>query len=305
MPPFLNDIWTFFTGEKILPALISAVTTVIVFFLTLFTKRYVDTRILSSKLQTEHEFEQRKKIKDVLAKYKVQLLTACEDLNHRLWNFSNNHEKGWIKVQGNYESEHYYFHSTAYRILCVFAWIKKVNNEMIFLDTTIASRKDLDFIKFLRLFPNIFCNLTFLIGKHADGDSATDHFFRTDFDLLSDVVITNNEIHSYGEFKNKLSASRKSINQLYRYIDGISPTENRTRWDRLHLMHLTLITFLNCYGYDFQQTNDKKLQEVLTKPKVSKLLNNYFKLLTEYRLENNKQVKRLHKLSKPFFVEPV
>ena len=90
---FLNII-DFITNEKILPVIISAITTVVVFFLTLLTKNYVDTKILRSKLDTEHKFDQRKKIKEVLAKNKVHLLTACEDFNHRMWNFSNKHNEG-------------------------------------------------------------------------------------------------------------------------------------------------------------------------------------------------------------------
>lgn len=304
MGEFFNNIWNFLSGEKVFPAVISAVTTVIVFFLTLFTKRYIDTSVLSSKLQTEHTFEQRKKIKEVLAKHKVQLLTACEDLNHRLWNFASTHEKKWIAVNGSYKTEHYYFHSTIYRLLCVFAWIKKINKEMIFLDTTIASKEDLDFIKFLELFPNIFCDLTFIVGQNADGDYAVDHFFRTHFELFADIVTSNNKVHSYAEFKDSLSTTYGQIQELYEYIDGISPNENRMRWDRLHLMHLTLLVFLNCYGYDFQQTNDTKIKQVLTKPKTSSFLNNYFKLLKEYRLDNNKEVKRLRKIAKPFLVKP-
>jgi hypothetical protein len=296
-----NDIWTFLSGEKVFPAVISAITTVIVFFLTLFTKRYIDTRILSSKLETEHKFDQRKKIKEALAKYKVHLLTACEDMNHRLWNFSSSHSRKWIDVKGDYSSEQYFFHSTVYRILCVFAWIKKINKEMVYLDTTIATKEDLYFIKFLRVFPNVFCDLTFLVGPGADGSHAIDHFFRTNFDLFPDSIMSNNEIISYSEYKKNLPTISKQIESLYQYMDSISPVEMRMRWDRLHLFHLTLITFLNCYGYDFQQTSDKKINKVLTIPKISKYLENYFVLLTEYRLDQNKEVKRLLKLSKQYF----
>lgn len=300
MGQILNDIWNFISGEKVFPVVISAVTTIVVFFLTLFTKRYIDTRVLSSKLLTEHKFDQRKKIKEAVAKYKVQLLTACEDLNHRLWNFSSNHDEGWIEVDGDYQTEYYYFHSTIYRILCVFAWIKKINKEMIFLDTTIASREDLDFIKFLKAFPDIFCDLTLLVGPHADGNYAIDHFFRTNFELFSDFVVTNNEINSYSEFKNNLPNAHIHIQELFQFIDGISPKEDRIRWDRLHLMHLTLITFLNCYGYDFQQTNEKEIKHILTVPKTSKYLENYFTFMEEYCLDKNKQVKKLYKLAQPY-----
>jgi len=80
----LLNITEFLTNEKVFPVIISAVTTVVVFFLTLLSKNYIDTKILRSKLDTEHKFSQQKQIKEVLAKYKVHLLTACEDFNHRM-----------------------------------------------------------------------------------------------------------------------------------------------------------------------------------------------------------------------------
>lgn len=294
----LNSLWAFLSGEKIFPAIISAVTTVVVFFLTLFTKRYVDTRILSSKLETEHRFDQRKKIKEVLAKYKVHLLTTCEDLNHRLWNLANNYSKEWIDVKGDYNQEHYFFHSTIYRILCVFAWIKKINKEMVYLDTTISSNDDLSFIKFLKIFPNIFCDQTFIVGPDADGTYAIDHFFRINFDLFPDSIILNSEIISYAEYKSNLLNHYDQLIELYRFIDGINPSEIRMRWDRLQLMHLTLILFLNSYGYDFQQTNDDKIRKILSIPKTSQYLNNYFIFLKEYHLDKNKEVRNLQRIFK-------
>lgn len=131
-----------FTGEKILPIVVSAITTIIVFFVTLFTKNLIETRILRSKLNTEHKFDQRKKIKEVLAKHKIHIINACEEFNYRMWNFSKNHQLNWINVQGVYDdSNKYYFHSFIYRFLCVFAWTKKIQKEMIFLDTTIATKQ--------------------------------------------------------------------------------------------------------------------------------------------------------------------
>jgi len=64
---------------------------------------------------------------------------------------------------------------------------------------------------------------------------------------------------------------------------------------------LTTIIFLNNYGYDFQQTDDKKLEEILTKPKVSTYTQNYFKFLKEYKLDDNKEVKRLENIAKKHY----
>lgn len=261
------------------------------------TKNYIDTKILRSKLDTEHKFNQRKQIKEVLAKYKVHLLTACENFNHRMWNFSKNHHEGWLHIDGDYLNKHYYFHSFVYRHLEIFAWTKKIQKEMIYLDTTIAGREDLEFVKFLNVFPRIFCDLTFLEGSNADGNKTDDHFFRNEFDLLADSLITSNGLKSFSEYQNELNTIGTNLNRLFSFFDSLSPTEDRKRWDRLHFFHLTVIMFLNNYGYDFQITNDTKLKEVLTIPKRSNFLNKFFNFLNEYHLTNNKQIKTLKKIA--------
>lgn len=282
-------------------ALISVGVSVLTFFITNYLKNYFENKLLQRNLETEHKFDQQKKIKEVLAKNKVHLLTACEELNHRMWNFANNHKEGWLDIKGDYQNEHYYFHSFVYRFLVVYAWIKKIQKEMIFLDTTIASKNDLEFIKFLRVFPEIFCDLTLLEGQNADGNYAVDHYFKNNFDLFPDCLIVETGLKSYSEYITELSQVQEPLHWLYLGFDGISPSENRKRWDRLHLLNLSLIIFLNNYGYDFQQTDESKMKQAITKPKVSKFLKNYFALLKEYCLGDNKEVIRLEKIANKYY----
>lgn len=286
------------TSEKILPVIISTITTIIVFFLTLFTKRWVETKVLSSKLETEHKFEQRKKIKDVLARNKVHLISACEDLNHRYWNFANKHQEQWLHINGDFQTDHYYFHSFVYRFLVVFAWVEKIRKEIIFLDTTIATKKDLEFIKFINIFSRLFCDLTFVEGLNANGNIAYDHFYRNQFDQFAQVLITSNGVKSFSEYKNDIEENCNKLNDLYFFFDGLSPNEDRKRWDRMHFFHLTIIAFLNNYGYDFQVTDKTKIKQVIEKPKRCRYLNNYFTFLSEYHLENNKVIKQIKDIAK-------
>ena len=292
----LLNIFTQLFNEKTMPSIIGTGGTLLVFVLGLLTKDYFEKRSIVSKLQKEHEFEQRKKIKDVLAQNKVHLITACEDMNHRLWNFANKHTEDWMTVNRNYLTYRYYFHSFVYRFLAVFAWSKKIQKEMIFLDTTIASKEDLDFIKFLNVFPRLFCDLTFLEGLVADGNNSIDHFYRNNFDPLPNRISEEEAVLTFSEFHEKLSEIMPNVIELAEFFDGINPTENRKRWDRLHLFHLTLIAFLNNYGYDFQVTNEDKIIKVLTIPKTTFFWKNYFVLMDEYKLSGNKEIKRIKKL---------
>jgi len=276
-----------------MPAVISAVTTVVVFFLTVFTKNYFEKRILSSKLETEHKFEQKKEIKRVLAKYKIHLLNSCEEMNHRLWNFSVNYHRQWIVANGSYRDENYFFHSTLYRVLSIFAWVEKIKREMIFLDTTIASKQDLEFIKFLKVLPLAFCDLTTLEGSNVDGSVEVDHFFRTKFELYPLSIISSDGVASYSEFKMKLPDLQTDLAGLFGYFDGISPSEERKRWDRLQLFHLIIVTFLNYFGYDFQKTKSPAIRKLINQPRSSIYMDKYFDLFAVFNLDDNREVKKV------------
>ncbi len=287
-------------------ALISALVSFITFLMTIVIKNYFDNKLFKRKLETEHRFNQQKMIKDVLAKYKVHLLTSCEDFNYRMWNFSNNYSKEWhciSKKNNDYCKHHYYFHSFVYRFLCVLAWIKKIQKEIVFIDTTLASKKDLEFIKFLRVFPQLLCDLQFIEGGNADGTYANDHFFRDKLNLFPDVIITESGLKSYSEFIDNLIPLKTQIKELYLWFDGISSEENRRRWDRLFYFHLTIMMFLNDYGYDFQKTDEDKLRQILHKPKKKLEINGFLELLRRYKLDGNKEVKKIIKLSNSTFTE--
>ncbi|BCX73881.1 hypothetical protein [Acinetobacter sp. Tol 5] len=244
-------------------------------------------------------FEERKKIKAEISKYKTHLLNTCEDVNHRFLNLREHYSHSWLKLDRNYkDKEKYYFHSTIYRFLCLYFWIKKAQKEIFYLDTTIASKEDLEFITFLKIFPNIMCDLDYIIGPSADQNSEDDHFFRNIFESFPDFILDNGTPKSFEKYIEDLPNLKISLEKLYIYFDGITPTENRVRWDRIHFLHLTIILFLNNYGYDFQKTDQKNLKEILSGPKKSSLLNNYLKYLKKYNLLKNKEVKQLINLSK-------
>ena len=150
---------------KIQAAVISAIISVITVLLSFFLKSIYERHFHIFKLESEHEYEQRKKIKEVIAKHKTQLLDSAESLNHRLWNFSEKHNKNWHTVKNlKLLHEHYYLASFTYRMLAFFAWMRKVEREMVFLDGTVATKQDLNFVKYLKIFPQLLCDVTLFEG---------------------------------------------------------------------------------------------------------------------------------------------
>jgi hypothetical protein len=262
------------------------------------TKNFIEKRLLIFKLNSEHKFEQRKKIKNVLASNKGHLLTACENLNHRLWNFSNEKHFEWMKVNGDYHNpDNYYFQSFVYRILAVYAWMRKIELELIHLDTTIATSDDLEFIKFIRFYGRIFSDTAFFKGFEYDYSNQTDHIFKNNLDELYQNVTQGNEIFTYNRYLDEISSNElKELTGFYRLLDGVNTKEDRLRWQWFQILKMLNLAFLNSYGYDYQQTSDEKMRIAKETPMKSKLYDNFIFLLKEHKLDKQKEIKKLIKL---------
>lgn len=262
---------------NIITALIAAGTSIITVVITIFTKNIIEKRLLIFKLNSEHSFEQRKKIKNVLASNKGHLLTACENLNHRLWNFSNDKHVVWMKVDGDYKNiESYYFQSFVYRILAVYAWMRKIESELIHLDTTISTKEDMEFIKYMRFYGRIFSDTAFFKGLEYDSRNQTDHLFKSNLDELYRNITKDGKILTYKEYLSEISTNDlEELDCLFKLLDGVNPKEERLRWQWFQVMKVFNISFLNAYGYDYQQTSKDKIINAITNPKTSILNHNF------------------------------
>jgi len=291
--------WINNLDPKIIAAIIAAIVSILTLIVSLSTKNFLEKRIHFFKLKTEHEFEQRKKIKSVLSENKIRLINSCESMNHRFYNFSINHKENWhhVKLSDNFNGiGNYYFTSFVYRILEVLAWTRKIEKELIFLDSTIASSEDLIFIKYLRVFSFVFCDLDSISkGYSIDKFTSEDHFFRNHFNEMSETLIKNGELVSYDEFSKDFATYYPRIIVLCDFINGLNEEENRTRWDRLQLFHISIIGFLNRFGYDYHVWDKNKIEEVFHKSRKNKFLKNFESLLNRFKLNNEKHIKKVIK----------
>jgi hypothetical protein len=271
---------------KVLTVLISSVTSIATVFLL---KPFVDKRFHVFKLKKDYEHEQRKNLKNTVAKYKIHFLNACESMNHRLWNYSSNWKRRWLHVDGQYDKESkHYFSSFIYRTLSVYAWIKIIEKNLVYIDTTVATKEDLSFLKYMKLFPLIFCDLVLFHDLPYNPDIAKDHFFRNLFDGMASCLIKDDGVISFEEFK---ATEMEKYFHICGFFDGINPEEERLRWDRLHLFHITLILFLNSFGYDFQYTPKTALKELMASQRESRILKCFPTVLYRLKLEKQKEVR--------------
>lgn len=130
---------------------------------------------------------------------------------------------------------------------------------------------------------------------HYDKNYAYDHFFKNDFELMADCLFKENEICDFAEFEKSCSKHLPNLESMCRFLDGISPDENRLRWDRLQVFHICLMAFINAFGYDFQYTSKDKIKRIVSSPRKSRLMNNFMGLLERDKIHRQKEIKKIIK----------
>lgn len=288
----MNDI-----DPKIIAAIVSAVVTVFMFIASSIFKSIWEKHFHNFKLKADHKYEQRKKVKEAISKHKVRLMDSSESLNHRLWNFSDNCDKKWHKLRdGKTINELYYLESFSYRFLSFFAWCRKIEKEMIYLDSTISDSEDLELIKYLKIFPQMFCDTALFDGHDYDSSYAVDHFFKDDFLHMVDSLITDEGVITYSEFKGKSDSAEYT--KMINYIDGVSDDKTCLKWYCLSLFHFVLMAFLSKFGYDFQKTSEGKLRILSGKIPENILAVNLSKILERNHLNKTSEIKSVLKIIK-------
>ncbi|MFD0862550.1 hypothetical protein ACFQ1M_10060 [Sungkyunkwania multivorans] len=250
---------------KLQVIIISSITSLTVFMLGWFFKVVYDRFSLTHKMKKEFEFEQRKKLKEEIAKNKTHFLNSIESLNHRMWNFSQNVDKNWHKISKEkwFETDdQYYINSFVYRFLCFLHWTLKTEKDTISVDTTIADKEDVLYLKWVKTFKDIFTDADLLQELNYDNTKNTNHFYKNDLIGYSKWVVFNHAVIDFDEFETKLQYNYEPLEKVIEYFTQIEGTNDDKNLNVLRCYHLLAIQFLNDYGHDYQKTDDKKIKRI-------------------------------------------
>src|SRR5690554_4545564 len=188
---------------KLQVVIISSGTSVLIFLIGWFFKFIYERYSLSYRLSKEFEFEQKKKLKEEIAKNKTHLLNSIEALNHRMWNFSQNVNENWHKKTEEdwfKDEEQYYINSFLYRFLCFIHWTIRTESDTVSVDTTIASKADITYLKWIKTFKDIFTDTDLLKELNYDRARNTNHFYKNDLIGYTKLLIENNRVIDFDEF---------------------------------------------------------------------------------------------------------
>lgn len=226
---------------------------------------------LNYRLKIEYTFEQKKKLKEEIAKNKTALLNATEELNHRLWNFSQHISTKRYNVSKNdwFQSEQYYINSFIYRFLKVLDLTIKTEEDTISIDSTIGSKiadeNDIIFLKYIKTFKDIFTDKDLITGLPAQ--TKTTHFYKNNLFGYASYIKTNETVISFEKFEVVLKNNYLELEKVITYFTEIQNNNNDCSLNVLKCYHLLAINFLNKFGHDYQVTKEDKIKDITDKYK--------------------------------------
>jgi hypothetical protein len=134
-------------------------------------------REIRFNLSAEYEYEQRKKLRNLMGNYHGRVLQATDRLNQRFWNLYTYVEKGWLNVNSNYSNAGYYFNTTAHRFFHVCTLARRFEAEALYIDARIAEKNDFTFLNYLSAITWCATTASLYEGLEYDVEFPTDHFF--------------------------------------------------------------------------------------------------------------------------------
>ncbi len=264
---------------------------VFTFILGLIAKVVYEKYTLNYKLKVEYTFEQKKKLKEEIAKNKTALLNATEELNHRLWNFSQHISTKKYNVSQSkwFVGEQYYINSFIYRFLKVLDLIIKTENDTISIDSTIGSKiadeNDIIFLKYIKTFKDIFTDKDLI--SQLPIQVKTTHFYKNNLFGYANHIRNNGNVLSFEDFEEVLKGNYLKLEKVITYFTKIENDNNDCSLNVLKCYHLLAINFLNKFGHDYQVTKEDKIKKIIDKYKSEVKITKEFKeFVIKSKLEN-------------------
>ena len=256
---------------------------------------YFRRREMRFQLEAEYEYEQRKKLRNLIGAYHGRLLNASVSLNHRLWNLYANHAEGWLSVDGDYSEQNHYFHSTVHRFIAVCALIRRFERESVHVDGRIALESDFLFLRYIAALRWCMTDVALFTSLEYDRFYETDHFFSDNFRIYCDSCVDDSgSVVEFPSLAERVQEDR-SLDPVLSFFDGLSPAEDRYRWDRVVSFHLLLMGFINNICYEEQVSAQAHFDQVAVQAKHPAVLKNLIDWLPRHGLDDRLGAKRIRK----------
>lgn len=274
-------------------ALISAVVAVVTLLVSTPLRHWWDRKFLRFKLRVEYEYEQRKRLREMIGRYDGRILEAAVSLNYRFWNLYKNVGEGWLDIHGDYANkENYYFQSSVCRFLHFCSLVLRFEREAQFIDSRIAEKADLDFLRYAKAFIWAATDADLFAGLGYDPFRPIDHFFRDELKVATDSCCDGDEFTSFRDFRAGIRKNR-DLRDVLQFFDGLRPDEDRLRWNRVVALDLLIMAFINSFGYKWQKSTSKEFATTAGRICHPEIVMNLVSWLPKLGLDGERSIKQM------------
>jgi hypothetical protein len=254
------------TDAQLAAALVAAVTALVTTIAATPLRYLVDRALLVKKAETEYQYEARKVLRSLIGGYHGRVLDAAVDFHHRMTNLYDSDSGAarhrLLDVRGKPDGNYYYL-STVRRFLNLAALGLRFERDAIFIDARIAEHGDREFLYFVRAFRWAMTSETpFADFTDYPRGQARDHFFSDQYRALFAVITDERPFLDQPAFEQLLNSSHE-LQPVLDFFDGLSPDEQRFRWDRLVILHLLLMAFISGHGYPMQEPGSEDYERAV------------------------------------------
>ncbi len=262
--------------------------------------KLLDKSFFVFTLNTQYKHEQRAKLKDFLGKTKTGLLNSAEDMQYRLWNFREKISENWhCQTEKTWKDPtKYYIQSFVYRFLEFFYFARKVRSDIFFVDSTVATRQDYTYLKYIKALQLLFCDADLLNTEQHPytGKKPKHHFYKDVFYNFPAFIVKDGNILNFDSFKEKIQGNTEKIEPIRNYIALCENKNDNLNYCTMQLFHLLLLAFLNTYGFDYQRTDKEKLIQIVKSYKGNMLFTNFKRFLEKHKLSREKAILKIIKI---------
>ncbi|PKA23522.1 hypothetical protein CH381_25420 [Leptospira sp. mixed culture ATI2-C-A1] len=244
---------------------------IIAFFLLLIgwiLRLFFERFSWKTKLKTDYEFNQRRKIKEKISNSKNPLLKAAEELNYRLWNFNQHIDENWHSLKKNKwkSNQNYYLKSFVYRFLVFYYWILEAELSIYHLDSMHADKYDKKYMLYLKTLKHIIADKDLLQELDYKTNDFENHFYKDNIPLYTKYCKNKNgEVIEFSDFSSKVNKDLKQIEKVFLFISSIENKATNKNYNIIVSLHLVLMRFLNEFGLDYQKTSKSKIKKLIKK----------------------------------------
>lgn len=268
---------------------ISAVVAVITTLLAAPLRMWVERNLQSHRLKSEYEYDQRRELRRLIGRYHGRLVEAAEQMHYRCLNVYEHDPEQWLE-----KADGFYFRTTAYRLLHVVGLARSFEREAFYIDARIAEPTDLDFVKFVKAFLWALVDPALFKGLEYDESQSRDHFFADQLRLMGETFCPEaGECRLLSDFIAAPPTPGDPLHDMTEFLLGLKADEDRLRWDRLVVLDLFLVGFLNTVGYGIHRSSDDAIAFVVSKLRRDPIRVNLMAWLPKLGLADQEEMKRV------------